>query len=83
MPFYHLKVNLNSAANQAAIVDLIRGNKDEVIQVSDGLCIKSASDIEALVTLLEPQQVAPESLSEISPDSVDLSPDQIAFMKPN
>lgn len=55
--FYQIKVGLNSS--QSEIIDLLKNAGAEVIQVSDGLAIKSAESLDKLKTALNGLAEAP------------------------
>lgn len=79
MKYYLFKIGLNSEVSQQQVVDKIRSNGGEVIQISSGLCAKMRSPLAAVHALfsetsglnIEPFDVA---------SAKDLPPDVRAFL---
>ncbi len=84
MAYYSLRINMNSGLNQAQIMDQIKGQGDDVIQTSDGLCIQTKSSLDELKAFLKEKNLDQVLLTKINRDSqsevAELSPDVRAFI---
>ena len=79
MPFYTLRLNLNSGVNQAQVTDQLKASGHDVIQTSEGLCVKANVSLDELQSFLEDKKFEGIMLNKIE-SSGDHSPDVKAFM---
>jgi hypothetical protein len=75
MSGFSVKLGQNASGDQASMMDKIKNAGGEVIQVSDGLVVKSDMDLAQLQSLLEEG-----SVSQIDYKSPELSQDTKVFL---
>ncbi len=80
MAYYKLPLNADSPIPQHQLIQNIKSDGDEVIQMSDGLCIKSDKPSDRLIARLKEQGIDQSKLQPLDHNSKDLSPDVLAFM---
>jgi hypothetical protein len=79
MSFYSVKLGMDASAKQPELILLFKNSGGDVIQTSDGLCVKSELKLAALTKLLEEKELAAGvAVSEV--DASSASPDVRAFM---
>ncbi|MES2855072.1 MAG: hypothetical protein V4692_04370, partial [Bdellovibrionota bacterium] len=68
--FYSLKVSLNAnGVNQAELIQHFQSNGDEVIQTSDGLCLKTTKTQSAVESFLEEKNATGVLVTPVSGSS--------------
>lgn len=83
MAFYKIKlgtVESNNQPSQSQLIDAFKAQGEDVIQTSDGLCLKTVKDLESLSRDLEHQGLPQSSITSIDESTPDLSKDVLAFM---
>lgn len=80
MDFYNIQLGLNSNLNQAQLMNELKSRGSDVIQTSNGLCVKTPDSREAMSQFLKEKGIATTALSKINTDSANLTADELAFL---
>jgi len=79
--FYSLKMGLAADTNQASLIQHFKSNGDDVIQTSDGLCLKSQMTKEEVESFLKDKDASRITVQAIDRENTNgLSKDVLAFM---
>ena len=80
--FFKLTFGLAVSASQPDILQLFHAEGDEVIQTSDGLCIKSSKNLEEIKAALQNKKLdSGILLSAVDSQDPQLSPDVKVFLE--
>lgn len=69
MYVYSLKFGLSAGSNQAMLIQELKANNADVIQTSDGLCVKSGLD-KASITALVESKMSGVSIATLDPSAI-------------
>ena len=79
--FYSLKMGLAGGAHQPELIQQFKSNGDDVIQTSDGLCLKTKMSKQEIEKFLSEKNVSGVSVAPVEArSSNDLPTDVAAFM---
>lgn len=79
--FYSLKMGLAGGAHQSELIQQFKSNGDDVIQTSDGLCLRTGKSQQEIETFLSEKNVSGVAVSPVEArSSNDLPTDVAAFM---
>lgn len=79
--FFSLKMGLAGGAHQSELIQQFKSNGDEVIQTSDGLCLKTKMSQQEIESFLADRKISGVSVSPVEERcTTNLPTDVAAFM---
>lgn len=81
MNVFSLKLGMNAEVNQAELMQLLKSNNAEVIQTSDGLCIKSDKSRDELNQIISSKAGSSVSIQPFDGEAPEMPADVRAFVE--
>lgn len=80
MSYFNIRIGLSGEWNQAQLMNEFKTRGDDVIQTSNGLCVRTNNTPEAISLFLKEKGISTKALSKIDADSENLTADELAFL---